>query len=49
MMTALDIMHYLEQHKYKFNDEIIRRFIKQYDKHETGFSSDNIVNNYIAA
>ena len=32
-ITALDIMHYLEQHKYKFNDEIIRRFIKQYDKH----------------
>ena len=28
-----DILHYLEQHNYKFNDEVIRRFIKQYDKH----------------
>ena len=32
-ITTLDFLHYLEQHKYKFNDEIIRRFIKQYDKH----------------
>ena len=32
-ITTLDFLQYLEQHKYKFNDEIIRRFIKQYDKH----------------
>ena len=32
-ITTLDFLHYLEQHRYKFNDEIIRRFIKQYDKH----------------
>ena len=32
-ITTLDFLHYLEQHKFKFNDEIIRRFIKQYDKH----------------
>ena len=29
-----DILHFLEQHNYKFNDEIIRRFIKRYDKHK---------------
>ena len=29
-----DILHYLEQHNYKFNDEIVRKFIKRYDKHE---------------
>ena len=32
-ITTLDLLHYLEQHQFKFNDEIIRRFIKQYDKH----------------
>ena len=32
-ITTLDFLHYLDQHQYKFNDEIIRRFIKQYDKH----------------
>ena len=32
-ITTLDILHYLELHKFKFNDEIIRRFIKQYDRH----------------
>ena len=32
-ITTLDFLHYLEQHHFKFNDEIIRRFIKQYDKH----------------
>ena len=31
-INTKDILHYLEQHNYKFNDEIIRRFIKQYDK-----------------
>ena len=31
-INTKDISHYLEQHNYKFNDEIIRRFIKQYDK-----------------
>ena len=28
-----DILIYLEQHNYKFNNEIIRNFIKHYDKH----------------
>ena len=32
-ITTLDILHYLELHQFKFNDEIIRRFIKQYDRH----------------
>ena len=32
-ICAKDILHYLEEHNYKFNNEIIRRFIKQYDKH----------------
>ena len=32
-VTTLDILYYLEQHQYKFNDEIIRRFIKQFDRH----------------
>ena len=32
-ISTQDILHYLKQHNYKFNDEIIRRFIKQYDKH----------------
>ena len=32
-ITTLDLLHYLELHQFKFNDEIIRRFIKQYDKH----------------
>ena len=32
-LCTKDFLYYLEQHNYKFNDEIIRRFIKQYDKH----------------
>ena len=32
-ISTKDILHYLEQHNYKFNDEMVRRFIKQYDKH----------------
>ena len=31
-INTKDILHYLEQHNYKFNEEMIRRFIKQYDK-----------------
>ena len=31
-MCTQDFLYYLEQHNYKFNDEIIRRFIKHYDK-----------------
>ena len=32
-ITTLDLIHYLEQHQFKFNDEIVRRFVKQYDRH----------------
>ena len=32
-IMTIDILYYLEQHHFKFNDEIIRRLIKQYDKH----------------
>ena len=32
-ICAQDILHYLEGHNYKLNNEVIRRFIKHYDKH----------------
>ena len=32
-IATKDFLHYLEKHNYKFNDEMVRRFIKQYDKH----------------